>query len=107
MEFSLKWVHMSRYELILRLDAALWLTIISKTPLTPRRAIKIQNRPKNYFYSPGEDTTKLILDHALVLDQIQAKQHVLLRFQCYTQLKLSGESTHRIGKLLKGPKPGE
>ena len=27
MEFNLKWVHMARYELILTLDGALWLTI--------------------------------------------------------------------------------
>ena len=37
MEFGLKWVHMARYELILRLDGALWLTIISKTPLDPKK----------------------------------------------------------------------
>ena len=48
-EFDLKWVHMAWYELILRLDGALWLTIISKTPLTPRRAIKFKNRPTNFF----------------------------------------------------------
>ena len=30
MEIYLKWVHMARYELILRLDRALWLTIIFK-----------------------------------------------------------------------------
>ena len=52
-EFGLKWVHMARYELILRLDGALWLTIISKTPLTPRRAIKIQNRQKTSFFLQG------------------------------------------------------
>ena len=34
MEFDLKWVHMARYELILTLDGALWLTIISKATLT-------------------------------------------------------------------------
>ena len=32
MELGLKLAHMVRYELILRLDGALWLTIISKTP---------------------------------------------------------------------------
>ena len=42
MEFYLKWVHMARYELILKLDGALWHTIIFKTPLTPKRALKIQ-----------------------------------------------------------------
>ena len=30
MEFDLKWVHMARYELILKLDGALWLRIILK-----------------------------------------------------------------------------
>ena len=39
-KFDLKWVHMARYELILRLDGALWLTIISKIPLTARKAMK-------------------------------------------------------------------
>ena len=28
MEFDLKWVHMARYELILRQDGAIWLRII-------------------------------------------------------------------------------
>ena len=38
MELGLKWVHMARYELILRLDGALWLTIIFRPLLTPKRA---------------------------------------------------------------------
>ena len=42
MEFCLKWVHMARYELILRLDGALWLTIIFKPLLTLKGAIKIK-----------------------------------------------------------------
>ena len=42
MKFGLKWVHMARYELILRLDGALWLTIIFKPLLTPKRAFTIQ-----------------------------------------------------------------
>ena len=56
MELGLKWIHMARYELILKLDGALWLTIISKPLLTPRRAIQIQ---LVFFSSPGEDTTKV------------------------------------------------
>ena len=36
MEFGLKWVHMARYELILRLDGALWLPIISGPLLTQK-----------------------------------------------------------------------
>ena len=47
MEFGLKWVHMARYGLILRLDGALWLTIIFKPLLTPQRAIAIQS--ESYF----------------------------------------------------------
>ena len=42
MEFGLKCVHMARYELILRLDGTLWLTIILKPLLTPKGAIKIE-----------------------------------------------------------------
>ena len=42
MKSGLKWVHMARYELILRLDGALWLTIIFKPLLTPKRAFTIQ-----------------------------------------------------------------
>ena len=48
MKFGLKWVHMGRYELILRLDGALWLTIIFKPLLTPKRAITIQF--ESYFW---------------------------------------------------------
>ena len=44
MEFCLKWVHMGRYELILRLDGALWLLIISGPLLTQKVGHK---NPKN------------------------------------------------------------
>ena len=37
---------MARYELILRLDGALWLRIISKAPLIPRKAMEGQQSPK-------------------------------------------------------------
>ena len=40
MKFGLKWVHMARYELILKLDGALWLTIISEPPLTLKMAME-------------------------------------------------------------------
>ena len=40
MEFSLKRVHMAQYELILRLDGALWLKIILKPLLTQKRAME-------------------------------------------------------------------
>ena len=42
MNFCLKWVHMARYELMLRLDGALWLRIILKPVLTQKWPIKIQ-----------------------------------------------------------------
>ena len=42
MDFDLKRVHMARYELILRLEGALWFTIIFKPLLTPKRAIQIK-----------------------------------------------------------------
>ena len=42
MEFDLKWVHMARYELILRLVRALWLRIILKPLLTQKWPIKIK-----------------------------------------------------------------
>ena len=40
MESYLKWVQMARYELIVRLDGVLWLRIILKPLLTPKRSIK-------------------------------------------------------------------
>ena len=50
MKFGLKWVHMAQYELILRLDGALWLRIILKPLLTSKRAMewpKIRKKVKN------------------------------------------------------------
>ena len=41
MEFGLKWVNMGRYELILKLGGALWLTI-----LTPKRTREGPTNPK-------------------------------------------------------------
>ena len=52
-EFDLKWVHMARYELIIKLDWALWLRIISKTPLTPKKAIEGPANPKESKMPPG------------------------------------------------------
>ena len=40
--FELKWVHMPRYERILKQDGAIWLKIISNPLLTPKRATKIK-----------------------------------------------------------------
>ena len=46
MEFGLKWVHMARYELLLKLDGAPRHTIICKTPLTLRKAMEGPTNPK-------------------------------------------------------------
>ena len=42
MKFCLKRVHMARYELISRLDGALWLRIIFEPLLTPQKGYKNQ-----------------------------------------------------------------
>ena len=42
MKICLKWVHMARYELILRQNGALWLRIIFIPLLTKKRAINIK-----------------------------------------------------------------
>ena len=47
MDFVLKWFHMAQYELILRLDGALWLRIIFKPLLTHKWAINIKKCPQN------------------------------------------------------------
>ena len=44
-------VHMARYELILRLDGALWLTVISGPLLTRKWAIKIHKNNKKVLKS--------------------------------------------------------
>ena len=43
--FDLKWVYMARYELVLRLDGALWLRIISGPLLIPKWPIQIPKWP--------------------------------------------------------------
>ena len=47
MEFDPKWIHMARYELILKLDGAIWLRIILK-PSRPQKGLyknqKIQTK---------------------------------------------------------------
>ena len=54
MNIGLKWVHMARYELILRLDGALWLTIIFKPLLTPKGATKIKKNIKQLVFFSRE-----------------------------------------------------
>ena len=43
MKICLKWVHRARYGLRLRLDGALWHTIICGPLLTPKRAMESSN----------------------------------------------------------------
>ena len=45
-KFYLKCVRVARYELILKLDGALSLTVISEACLTPKRAMEGPNIPK-------------------------------------------------------------
>ena len=45
MKLWLKWVYMARYELILKLDRALWLRIIFKPLLTPKRGLPMATPP--------------------------------------------------------------
>ena len=52
-EVGLKWVHMGRYELILKLDGTLWLTIISKPLLTPQKAMERPQIPKESLKKNG------------------------------------------------------
>ena len=49
MKFDLEWVHMVRYDLILRLDGALWLRIISKPLLIPNKFMKGPKMTQNRF----------------------------------------------------------
>ena len=68
MEFDLKWVHMARYELILRLEGALWLTIIFKPLLTPKGAIKNQKKSEKSLKvraKPAKQRDRLISASAL------------------------------------------
>ena len=51
MKFGLKWVHMARYELILRLDGALWLRIILKPLLTQKWPISLKMTQKSWLGS--------------------------------------------------------
>ena len=64
---------MAPYELILRLDGALWLTIIFENPLGPKKGRKIPKSTKKLvFFSPGEDTTKLQFPLHLEMKRIKA-----------------------------------
>ena len=56
---------MARCELILRLDGALWLTIIFKPLLTPQRAITIQF--ESYFWMFGTERVPVIWNVASYL----------------------------------------
>ena len=66
MDFGLKWVHMARYELILRLDGALWLRIIFKPLLTPKRAFTVQF--ESYFWIFVTENVSMIWNVALHLE---------------------------------------
>ena len=52
MEFDLKWVHMARYELILRLDEAQGLQDHFPTPPEPQKGSGRPKNPKRISVSP-------------------------------------------------------
>ena len=66
MEVGLKWVHMARYELIFRLDGALWLTIIFKPLWTPTRAITVKKMNQNF--SPEKLLNVVLQPYVVLLD---------------------------------------
>ena len=57
---------MARYELILRLDGALWLRIILKPLLTQKWAIKIQKMSKK-----SKNDSKILVGVVLVLCHLE------------------------------------
>ena len=60
MKIGLKWVHMARYGLILRLERALWLPIIFK-PLDPKRGYKNQKKSKKVLKSvPNQPSRRVV-----------------------------------------------
>ena len=61
MKICLKWVHMARYGLILRLERALWLRIIFRPLLTPKGAIKIKKKSKEILKSVPNQPSKSAL----------------------------------------------
>ena len=71
MKFGLKWVHMARYELILRLDGALWLTIIFKPLLTPKKAFTIQF--ESYFWMFVTENVSMIWNVTSTIEYKQFK----------------------------------
>ena len=56
MEFDLKWVHMVRYGLILKLDGDLWLRVISKPLITPKMAMEAPKFKKESKRNPIKET---------------------------------------------------
>ena len=54
MNIGLKWVHMARYELILRLVGVLWLTIIFKPLLTPKKQRFAEKEVRRFRFEPPD-----------------------------------------------------
>ena len=82
MKFGLKWVHMARYELILRLDGALWLRIILKPLLTQKWLIKIKKVSKN----PGWGRAGVTFNH--LFSSCQSADFGMLSLLCYVFVSL-------------------
>ena len=73
MKIGLKWVHMARYELILRLDGALWLTSISGPLLTQKWPITFRKNPKKVLKSVPNQPSSLHENPNAPRDQIRRK----------------------------------
>ena len=72
MEFDLKWVHVARYELILKLDGAIWLSIIFQPLLTPQKPFGRPNNPKTISVSPPPVETYNLMAHCHIISWIIA-----------------------------------
>ena len=71
MKFGLKWVHMARYELILRLDGALWLRILLKPLLVLKSAMEWPKiRKKNKKSSRIGQAQAVLRKHRKITFQI-------------------------------------
>ena len=95
MEFGLKWVHMARYELILRQDGAIWLRIILKPLLAPKGAIQDPKIPKKVLKSapnqPRRGKGVLINTHSPAQPATRAAMISLVLWSECLMLEMFGE----------------
>ena len=107
MEFGLKWAHMARYELILRLEGALWLTIISGPLLTQKGAIKDPQNPKKVLKSvpnqprPDPGTTQGQTSQAKFgkSGDLEIQKFGIHKMKTVKIIKIQIRSTQNVGKV--------